>query len=1112
MVEIEGSVVTGLMSGLPARVLDDVDTRSMATSSSASGADAALPSTGPASSTPVNDPIAYDRVRDPGRYAILGEHGRGALGRVARAHDKELGRDIAIKELIAREPASETRFLREALITARLEHPGIVAIHEAGRWPDGTPFYAMKLVSGRPLRELILERTTPEARLGLLHHVIAVADAIAYAHRRNIIHRDLKPANVIVGEFGETVVIDWGLAKDLSAGDDLLPGDSLRHASTDPELTATGTVLGTPAYMAPEQERAEAVDQRADVFAIGVMLWELCAPSRIVPLRPHDRDRVLRRAGIDKDLATIICKALDPAPAARYADAGALANDLKAFKSGARIAARGYSLFGKLAHAIRRHRRLAFSILAATLVVIAGVALFVVNITAERDRVAAARDRADTALVHLKIAIGDRILEQVELLLRTDPTAAWQLLRHYEGSDTVRARRLEAEAEGRGVASSVLNPHGATIWFLHGDKTGAIVSVANDHRIRRTQGTTSTTIADDVSTEVRLAYAPARQLLAYENSSAGISVLDLATLTSKQISTSSPTALAFSPDGSRLASVDRQGDLHVWGMGTDLHLIHRAALRATTLRFATPSRVIALTATGVRAIPLDASGGDPEVSHLPNATAVDVQGELVVGGTGGGRIAMLSPALRVLASSEVCRKRVDALWFIPGSALFVFSCQDPFAGVARYDAQRHEIAVIETFETRGTAQVNVDAAGRYVLLMDESHTAYVYEVSTRLLSRYDGNVGLPSCVTAPTAQFHHVLIGDVNGAVRVWAPPSGAARVMVQAPAPVFAITFASESKSLLLGGAEGIVRKVSLEDGVVQELSGHQDVVHSLRALPDGDTVLSLSYDSTARTWRAGAMLPSRVFRDHARVIVDADYIERGRRVVSVADDGRVLAWSPHGEGATSVLFETPGKTPLTGIESLTDSGHIVVTDGDGGVWDIPLQGRALRVREPDGAVVTTLRASSRGGYVAIGTSTGEVTVYETTTWQVIRRAKAQGSVRQIQFDPRDRNLLIASAPGIAQLGHVQLVPLLSQRSHEWSEIAVDARDAAYAPDGEMVAVTCADGGIWWYAIASNRWMYFRDHAATVLSGRFSPDGRVYASSDIRGVVVVRDVNATLR
>ncbi len=360
--------------------------------------------------------------RDPERYHILGEHGRGGLGRVSRAHDLDLGRDVAIKELISRGNVSEIRFLREALITARLEHPGIVPVHEAGRWPDGTPFYAMKLVAGRSLRDLIAERETVAERLGLLHHVIAVADAIAYAHDRNIIHRDLKPANVIVGDFGETIVIDWGLAKDLSIPDeDTLAAGPFR-ARRDDDLTATGSVLGTPAYMAPEQERGEHVDQRADVFAIGTMLWELCSLHRTPPTDASIRHRMLRRAGIDRDLITIIDKALDPDRARRYPAAGALAADLKAFKAGVRISARSYSLLAMLAHWTRHHRALALSVNAAIAIAVVGSVLYVRDVAAERNR-------ADAALVVSQHERDRAQLSEAALLLEKDPAAARRLLR-----------------------------------------------------------------------------------------------------------------------------------------------------------------------------------------------------------------------------------------------------------------------------------------------------------------------------------------------------------------------------------------------------------------------------------------------------------------------------------------------------------------------------------------------------------------------------------------------------------------------------------------------------------------------------------------------------------
>ncbi|HMG22363.1 MAG TPA: serine/threonine-protein kinase, partial [Kofleriaceae bacterium] len=395
-------------------------------------------STPPRGDAPAGELRGATRPHDPERYQILGEHGRGGLGRVSRAHDRALGRDVAIKELISRGQISELRFLREALITARLEHPSIVPIHEAGRWPDGTPFYAMKLVAGRPLRDLIAERTTVEHRLGLLHHVIAVADAIAYAHGRNIIHRDLKPANVIVGDFGETVVIDWGLAKDLTSDDDP-SGRSSPPVDRDDSLTSRGAVLGTPAYMAPEQHRGERVDQRADVFAIGAMLWELCALQRVPPGVLRARRAILRRNGIDPDLAIIVEKALDPEPERRYRDAGALAADLRAFESGARIAARSYSLPAVLAHWARRHRTLALSALAAIAVAAIGSAVFVHNLAAERDRADTARDGLS--------------LKNAELVLASDPSATSDLLRSYRGADRELADLLRAKAEGLGIAA-----------------------------------------------------------------------------------------------------------------------------------------------------------------------------------------------------------------------------------------------------------------------------------------------------------------------------------------------------------------------------------------------------------------------------------------------------------------------------------------------------------------------------------------------------------------------------------------------------------------------------------------------------------------------------------
>jgi serine/threonine protein kinase len=327
-------------------------------------------------------------------YEMLGEIAVGGIGRIHRAREGRLGRPVAIKELLGEaSPVIEARFVREALITARLQHPSIIPIYEAGRWPTGELFYAMKLVDGRSLAE-VLEGRGYAQRLELLPHVLAVAEAIAYAHSRHILHRDLKPANILVGEFGETLVIDWGLAKDLSehqvppiAG--LAPSrgpafDSYsREDATSESLTMQGAVIGTPAYMPPEQAAGNAVDERADVYALGAILYHVlagCPPyvggspmdvvHRVLTGPPTPLNQ--QQSGIAKDLSTIVEKAMARAPRTRYPTALELADDLRRFQTGQIVGAHVYSSRELLRRFVRRHRApllVALAVLAALIAV-----------------------------------------------------------------------------------------------------------------------------------------------------------------------------------------------------------------------------------------------------------------------------------------------------------------------------------------------------------------------------------------------------------------------------------------------------------------------------------------------------------------------------------------------------------------------------------------------------------------------------------------------------------------------------------------------------------------------------------------------------------------------
>jgi hypothetical protein len=367
------------------------------------GVDETLPaasSDAPSPSARALEDLPQLPVVEPSVYVRGAEIARGGMGRLHAARDRRVGRPVAVKELLDPSPAAAVRFEREALVTARLQHPAIVPVYEAGRWPSGEPFYAMKHVAGSSLDAVVAARRSLRERIALVPHVIAVADALAYAHSRRIIHRDLKPANVLVGDFGETVVIDWGLAKDLGAPAE---DEAAEPARGDGSLTVAGQAMGTPAYMPPEQARGEPVDERADVYALGAMLYHVLAGRmpyaassaqetlRLVELGPP---RPLREVepGVPPELFTIVDKAMARDPARRYPTARQLAEDLRRYQTGQLVSAHVYTMGALVGRWVRRHR--AVMAMAALMLVAVAATSAVAVARVVRARGEAERERA----------------------------------------------------------------------------------------------------------------------------------------------------------------------------------------------------------------------------------------------------------------------------------------------------------------------------------------------------------------------------------------------------------------------------------------------------------------------------------------------------------------------------------------------------------------------------------------------------------------------------------------------------------------------------------------------------------------------------------------------
>jgi len=317
--------------------------------------------------SPLVDPNATSAKLMPqgrGNYQLMGEIARGGMSVILKGHDTDLGRDVAVKVLddeLAKRPEVVQRFVEEAQIGGQLQHPGIVPVYELGLMDDDRPYFTMKLIKGRTLASLFQARKTPaEDRGRLLAIFEAVCHTVAYAHSKGVVHRDLKPANIMVGAFSEVQVVDWGLAKVLGRGgvaDEKRAQETraslltvIETVRSGPGSTGTdsliGSVMGTPAYMAPEQAQGEIdkLDERVDVFSLGAILCELLTGAP--PYEDNGQEKVIVQAaramldparerieasGADPALTRICLDCLTPARAARPANADEVAKAVHAY-------------------------------------------------------------------------------------------------------------------------------------------------------------------------------------------------------------------------------------------------------------------------------------------------------------------------------------------------------------------------------------------------------------------------------------------------------------------------------------------------------------------------------------------------------------------------------------------------------------------------------------------------------------------------------------------------------------------------------------------------------------------------------------------------------------
>jgi serine/threonine protein kinase len=326
------------------------------------------------------------------RYTVLRVIGRGGMGTVYVARDETLGREVAFK--VSNAPASgsglDERLRREARVLATLDHPGIAPVHDAGVLADGRLFYVMKLVRGVTLERHARDLDTESLKLSVFERV---ADTVAFAHARGIVHRDLKPSNVMVGSFGEVLVLDWGVAKVLGepqsqaqAQSQSQPRDLAADAASTSasgtssgasEPTRIGTLIGTPGFMAPEQADGDValIGPATDVFALGALLfWLLTTELPSADDLPRV-NRALRDRRVSRRLRAIVTRCLARRAADRYANAGEIAADLVRYRGGLAVSAYPETVLDRAARLFTTYRT--FILIVAAYIIMRAIVAYI---------------------------------------------------------------------------------------------------------------------------------------------------------------------------------------------------------------------------------------------------------------------------------------------------------------------------------------------------------------------------------------------------------------------------------------------------------------------------------------------------------------------------------------------------------------------------------------------------------------------------------------------------------------------------------------------------------------------------------------------------------------
>jgi WD40 repeat protein len=1027
-------------------------------------------------------------------YEVDRELARGGLGRILQGQDRRLQRPVAIKELLVGGGRAAARFVREARVSARLQHPSIVPVYEAGRWPDGELFYTMKMISGKSLKETIDETRTLDERLALLPNIIAVADAMAYAHKQRIIHRDLKPSNILLGPFGETVVIDWGLAKELGQDqdDDELDGFEATPVATNPELTMAGAVLGTPQYMPPEQARGEAADERADVYTLGAVLYHVlagCPPfdgstptevlTQVLTEPPPPLEE--RQPGIPNDLLTIVRKAMARDKMERYPTAAELAEDLRRFQTGQLVSAREYSNLALAGRWLVRHSAFVSLTVLFLAILLGGAFVGVRRIVRERN----------TA----KAISNELRLVQARTALDRDPTATLAWLKTYpvDAEDWKQVRELAIDALSRGVARYVFRRDDSRFAYGAFSQGGRLFACAVPGRKVRVwdmaQGKALASF--NYSGELfHIRFSPNGKNVVFVDQ--GHKELVLGDIGSGQTRIlgrmqSWILAIAFSPDGRFVLSSSADHILRLWPVaGGEPRVLPGSVSTENTADFFPDSRRIAFASQDQALHLWDVATGKDlvlvEHAGVIKRVLVSPDGKFIVSAVANKRVQLWdveSGHHRTLGDTE---SEITAMSISPDGRRIALGGKDAIMRLWNIASGKEQVL--------GTHQEQIDVVafspdGRLVASGSQDATVRLWEPDTG-----DSFVRLGHTSRIFNLGFSSdgrmLFSSSDDETVRLWDVPPSRGKVLQGHEEGVYRATFSPDGRYLATGGRDHIVRLWELATGAVKVLPGHTSTLRTIKFSPDGTLLASLGNDGALLMWD----VPSgnrRPLRDDPGMSWGLDFSHDGK-LLGLGNLSGMVHLCEVATGACRSLAGHAGE-----INSLVFSpdNRQMVTGGNDRVlrlWDTATGASRILRGHPDSVDLVAFSPDNR--FIVSAGSGGALWRWNAATGEGRMLGSYPGLVKALRFSPSGHTFAVGGDDSVVQLWDLTRGTFDALPGHRHS-----IRELNFSPDGTLLASGSWDDTIRLWDIQARLCRNILRQGSNVMDVAFSPNGKSLVS-----------------